>query len=478
MQAGKIAQVITGFNPHSHCIEWHIYIIPFQSLIFNKFCPVFTVTIKPGQHKKGMIEMNGGTRKRGSTWSYYFDLGKADGKRKKKEKGGFRTKKEAEQALAAAINEYNNAGQVFEPSDVTVSDYLGQWYNLFCKPNLKYNTQVGYLRIIEGHLNPKFGHYKLKALNPAILQEYANSLKLNGYSKSHITGILTVFQSALDYAVEPLHYISHNPMKPVRFPKIERKPRERIILDLEEWQRIINRFRDTRYYIPLMAGFYTGLRISEAFALTWDDIDFNKRTLTVNKQVVKRNFGADVRKVVEQKGKREQRSSWYFTTPKTASSARTVPFGDTLYEALKAEYTAQKKNEVQYGEFYTIHVLKKETDEKGNDMYRIVPVQKCAASQLPRTRLVCIDKNGQYTSTDSFKYCSRVIHNELQLAFDYHSLRHTHATMLIEAGANIKNVQVRLGHANIQTTLQTYVHDTEKMAEQSVELFEQIAAIK
>ena len=123
-------------------------------------------------------------------------------------------------------------------------------------------------------------------------------------------------------------------------------------------------------------------------------------------------------------------------------------------------------------------MLKKETDEKGNDMYRIVPVQKCAASQLPRTRLVCIDKNGQYTSTDSFKYCSRVIHNELQLAFDYHSLRHTHATMLIEAGANIKNVQVRLGHANIQTTLQTYVHDTEKMAEQSVELFEQAAAIK
>ena len=48
--------------------------------------------------------------------------------------------------------------------------------------------------------------------------------------------------------------------------------------------------------------------------------------------------------------------------------------------------------------------------------------------------------------------------------------------MLIEAGANIKNVQTRLGHTNIQTTLQTYVHDTEKMAEQSVELFEQITS--
>ncbi len=422
--------------------------------------------------------MNGGVRKRGSTWSYYFDLGKVEGKRKKKEKGGFRTKKEAEAALAAAINEYNHAGIVFEPSEVTVSDYLDQWYELYCKPNLKYNTQVGYLRIIEAHIKPQFGHYKLKAINPAILQEYANNLKLNSYSKSHIVGILTVFQSALDYAIEPLHYISQNPMKAVKFPKVERRPRERIILTMDEWEQIIERFQGTRYYIPLMIGFYTGLRISEAFALTWDDIDLENKTLTVNKQIVKRNFGADVRKVVEQKGKREQRSSWYFATPKTTASTRTIPFGNTLCNALKAEHTAQKKNELKYGEFYTIHVLKKELDEKGNNLFRVIPMQKCVDSQLQRIRLVCIAENGQYTSTDSFKFCSRVIHNELHLAFDYHSLRHTHATMLIEAGANVKNVQARLGHSNIQTTLQTYVHDTEKMGQQSVDIFEEITARK
>lgn len=399
-------------------------------------------------------------------------------KERKKEKGGFRTKKEAEQALASAMNEYNNAGTVFEASNITVSDYLDQWYDLHCKLNLKYNTQVGYLQIIENHLKPKFGLYKLKAINPAILQEYANSLKLNGYSKSHIVGILTVFQSALDYAIEPLHYISQNPMKSVKFPKVERKPRERIILTLDEWQLIIDRFRDTRYYIPLMIGFYTGLRISEAFALTWDDIDFEKRTLSVNKQIVKRNFGADVRKVVEKKGKKELRSSWYFTTPKTPASVRTVPFGETLYQALKHEKAEQLKNELKYGEYYTIHVMKKEVDEKGNDMIRVVPIQKCIDSQLQRVRLICVAENGQYTSTDSFKFCSRVIHRELQLAFDYHSLRHTHATLLIESGADVKNVQTRLGHTNIETTLQTYVHDTEKMAERSVDLFEKITQVK
>lgn len=418
--------------------------------------------------------MTGGTRKRGSTWSYYFDLGKIDGKRQKKEKGGFKTKKEAETALAKAINEYNNAGAVFTPSEITVSDYLDQWYDLYCKPNLKYSTQVNYLRIIEGHLKPKYGQYRLKAITSAILQEYANSLKLNGLAKSSVVGILSVFGASLDYAVEPMHYLSANPMRYVKFPKIERKPRERIVLTMDDWNRIIERFPvGSRFHIPLMIGFYTGLRISEAFALTWDDIDLEKRELTVNKQVVVRNFGADVRKVIEKKGKKELRSSWYFTTPKTQSSSRTVKFGETLYQALKQERTTQMENELKYGEYYTIHVIKKELDEKGNEMQRIVPVQKCLQSALPRVKLVCIAENGQYTSTNTFKHCSRIIHDELLLAFDYHSLRHTHATILIESGADVKDVQTRLGHANIQTTLQTYVHDTETMANRSVDIFEQ-----
>ncbi len=102
------------------------------------------------------------------------------------------------------------------------------------------------------------------------MQEYANKLKMDGLAKHSITGILSVFGAALDYAVEPLHYLPATPMRYVKYPKVEKKPRERIIQTLEEWQRI-----------------------SEAFALTWDDLDLENRTLTVNRQIVKRNFGAD-----------------------------------------------------------------------------------------------------------------------------------------------------------------------------------------
>lgn len=84
--------------------------------------------------------------------------------------------------------------------------------------------------------------------------------------------------------------------------------------------------------------------------------------------------------------------------PKTAASNRTVKFGETLYKALKAEKIRQSKNEMKYGEYYTIHVIKVEKDEKANDMKRIIPIQKCVSSPLQRVHMVCVAENGQYTS--------------------------------------------------------------------------------
>lgn len=119
-----------------------------------------------------------------------------------------------------------------------------------------------------------------------------------------------------------------------------------------------------------------------------------------------------------------------------------------------------------------MYVIKGEKDEKGATITRLIPCQKAVEPKLKRTHLVCIDENGELTSSDTIKYMSRIINKEMSIKFNFHALRHTHATQLIESGVSPKTVQMRLGHKHIETTLQTYVHDTDKMKDDSVSTIE------
>ena len=156
------------------------------------------------------------------------------------------------------------------------------------------------------------------------------------------------------------------------------------------------------------------------------------------------------------------------------NSKRKIKFGESLYRILKAEKNRQLKNELKYGEFYTVYQLVNFTDEKGAPRQRIVGAQKILSTGVRRINFICVDENGELTTKNSFAYCQRVIRQELGINFDYHSLRHTHATKLIEAGANVKAVQQRLGHKNIVTTMNTYVHHTDEMAQTAADLFESV----
>lgn len=427
----------------------------------------------------GKLDKNG--KPKSPNWEYRFEAAKIEGKRKSISKAGFRTKKEAEEAGAKAMAEYNSAGAKFEPSEMSVSDYLDYWMDTYVVPSCKYNTYLSYRNIIENHLKPKLGIYKIKALTPIQLQEYVNELYKSGLKRNTLNNIIGTLTGALNYAVLPAQILQSNPAQYIKHPKLsqERTEPNRFIISPENFEKMLSEFpvgHPHRY--ALMIGYYTGMRIGEVFALTWQDIDLKEATIDVNKTILRRNYNPKITKVTKLKQKKEEMVAWYFGDPKTKSSFRKIKIGETLLAELKEFRTIQLRNRMLYGEYYNITYKQNEKDEKGNTIERIVQVQKCVPVNLPTVELLMCFENGTYTSTDSFKHSAYIIHHKLKMDFNFHSLRHTHATMLIESGVSPKAVQARLGHADIETTLQTYTHSTDKMELDAVDVFEQIAKRK
>ena len=419
-------------------------------------------------------------RNRGDKWDYRFEIASVDGQRKFKSKGGFRTKKEAQMAGTQAQVEYENAGMQITPTEMSYADYLEYWFTNYVLMNLKYHTQQAYRTIIDIHIKPVLGQYKVKSLNPMVLQTFVNNkYKNGGYKKSTLVNILGVLTGSLKYAVYPAQMIKESPALYLKHPRLDvaRSEVNRTVISVSDFNKMLDRFINTPFYYSLLIGFYTGMRIGEVYGLTWEDIDFEAKTISVSRISYKRNYGFDPRNVKREKGKREEKSSWYFGDTKTKSSVRTIKIGDTLLSALKQYRRSQIAKELEYGEYYTIYYRKDEKDESGNVIHRLVPAQKLIPCSLPKVNLVMRKENGEYSSPDSFKYAARVIHHELNIQFNFHALRHTHATMLIENGISVKSVQERLGHADVETTLQTYVHDTEKMKDEAVNVFESAAKV-
>lgn len=390
-------------------------------------------------------------------YEYRFEMAKVNGKRKHASKSGFRTEKEAYEAGTKALAEYLNAGTFHKPSEISVADYLDQWLEQYVNMNLRPNSQSTYKGIVNNHIKPAVGHFKLQSLTPSVLQDFVNAQKKKGFSKQHVDLILSTFKGSLNYAIEPLQLIQSNPMIYVKPPKMEKKPRKRIILQKEEWQKIIERFPfDSKHHVPLMIGFHTGLRIGEVYGLTWNDIDLDAGTITVNKQQIR--F----------KPSKQVKNRWCFAPPKSKASYRTIRIGQTLIDVLKKHKLRQKEFKLACGEYYIRYKTKHIKDE----------IHDLIQSADGDIDLVCTNEDGSWMTPETFRHCSKVIKQNLMIQFDFHALRHTHATWLAENGVNPKNLQMRLGHEKIETTLQTYIHDTKAMADETVDIFERIVSTR
>lgn len=413
-------------------------------------------------------------RKRGKVYEYRIEIASIDGKRKWITKSGFTTKQEALQEGALAYNDYYNVGKKQKQKDMSYSDFLDYWIDTYCNFNLKYATIVTYLNIIKLYLKPRLGMYKLSQIDSQMLQEFINNLYVEkNLSKWYLKGILKIIKGSLKYAYYTVNFINDNPAERVHIPRYEVVTGDPAhIFTQEEIEKILDRFKDMHsIYYAFLTAYYTGMRVSEVYGLTWDCIDFDKKTITINKNIIKKNKYGKPKKYNISKGHSVE--IWFYGTCKNPQSNRTISIGDTLVKALKELKKEQEEYKKFYGYAYLKHYEKKTINEyTGRPEIKIVDAPAELDIDLKEAQLVFVKENGEYRGTESPRYAMKVINYELGIPCRFHDFRDTHATRLIENGADIKAVSKRLGHSTIQTTYNIYVRVTNKMETDTVEKFE------
>lgn len=402
-----------------------------------------------------MAQVNVRNRKRtdgSNNWEYRFEIAKQDGKRKRISKSGFATKKEAYDEGIKVYKQYTNGGTVLKPNEISFNDFLDLYIEKYGNRELAPTTLSSYKKKIRLYIKPFLGSYRLSSLTPLIINDLLYSLKDKGYSKNTLIGVKTVLMSAFNYAVNPLQYIQASPMPYVKIPKEsdgQKKQKsaggkrsdgktngcllgsnQHIYIPKNKIDEIFDKFPVGHPdHIPLMTGYTLGTRIGEAYALTVEDFDFDNKTVTINNQVQWN----------------ELKGCWYFKKPKY-DSIRTISISDDYAKLIKDKILQTKKDRLYYGEYYTKNYI--------NDLGELN-----TSGDGKEVHLINIRENGTFINPRTMQHCSSVIHHKMGFKeFDYHSLRHTHASDLAKSGANPKFVQHRLGHKTIKVTMEIYEH--------------------
>lgn len=328
-------------------------------------------------------------------WSTRFRIIE-NGIEKQKRLSGFKTKREANDAYVEFITTYK---QTPAKKNISFLELYNEYEN-FLRSRTKSSTHYDFKSKTEGHILPYFKDYIVEKITPKDILNWQQSLDKYSYNyKCHLRNCLS---SMLRYA-DKYHNIPNQLPKVDGFRNLEAK-KEMSIWTPDQFQSVMEHIDDIIYKTFFYALYYTGCRKGEMLATTWNDWDLKNNTLNINKSVSKKVTGA----------------SWMLTTPKNASSIRKIRVPEFLCSIIKSLHEWAKENKIS-GDFVFI-----------------------GEKPLPETSICRILKNAAKAAEIP----------EIRI----HDFRHSHASLLISEGASIVAVAKRLGHSNIEQTLNTYAH--------------------
>ena len=329
---------------------------------------------------------------------------------------------------------------VFVPSDMTVDDWFEYWIENIVS-DLSPNTLRNYRERYRHNIQPVIGRMLLVNVKPMHCKKVFNLMDAayaGGTIRQAYITMGTMFKSA-----KMNDLITKHPMDGVRYTKPVRAVDDIKFLTVEEQQKFLEAAKRSHNYNQFALLLETGLRTGELIGLTWDAIDWEKRTLTVNKTL---EF-------------RYKQKEWRAAPPKTIASYRTIPLTNRAYDILKSCY--EERHTRKESESLS-QILKYMDRRTGQTQY------------LCMRDLVFINfrtgepaKNSSY-DTHLYKLCDEAGIKR----FCMHALRHTYATRAIERGVMPKVLQKLLGHASIKTTMDRYVHVTDDSMRNAVNQFE------
>lgn len=374
--------------------------------------------------------MKGGVRKRGKTWSYYFYIGEINGKKKMKEKGGFKSKPIAEKAMRDALYEFEHGGYI-EPKKITFTQFSLEWLNTYVKPLRKITTYNRYHELINKYLTPTIGNINIVDISSYHIEQLLLKSK-SGISSSTLQSIYTIINTIMNRALK-LRVISENPCKYVERPKRGKFTPD--ILDPTEIKKIFNALDlsneyDYMFNIALKLVLEVGLRRGELGGLEWSNINYSDNTLAVKNNLIYTNGYVEM------------------SSPKTIESQRSVYISDSILNLLKALHNKQLENKSNAKEFYEDNIF----DGKKYDLI----MRWCSGKYIHPMF---------YTNKIKKVLKAAKINKNVR----FHDLRHTNATLLLQQGTDLKVIQERLGHKDISTTANIYSHVNKSMQKAATE---------